>query len=214
MSSVPGLPSCDSVDHLFANNRQWVDQMIASDPQYFARLKDQQAPAYLWIGCSDSRVPANQITGLPPGEIFVHRNIPNLVVHTDLNCLSVVQFAVDQLKVRHIMIVGHYGCSGVKAALLGQRIGLADSWIRHIRDVHDKHAAALADMPVGEARHRRLIELNVIEQVNNLCRTTIVQDAWRRGQRLEIHGWVYGVHDGRLRDLAVTATNAVHTLSA
>src|ERR1700741_1508557 len=159
MSSVPGLPSCDSVDHLFANNRQWVDQMIATDPQYFSRLKDQQAPAYLWIGCSDSRVPANQITGLPPGEIFVHRNIANLVVHTDLNCLSVVQFAVDQLKVKHIIVVGHYGCSGVQAAMRGTRVGLADNWLRHVQDVHEKHEHNLRGCPTESAAIDRLCEL-------------------------------------------------------
>jgi carbonic anhydrase len=208
MPPVPESPSCERLDHLFENNERWVAQMVDADPNYFSRLKDQQEPAYLWIGCSDSRVPANQITGLPPGEIFVHRNIANLVVHTDLNCLSVVQFAVDRLKVRHIMVVGHYGCSGVKAALLGQRVGMADSWIRHIRDVHDKYAASIADLPPGESRHRRLVELNVIEQVGNLCRTTVVQDAWARGQPLSVHGWVYGVHDGKLRDLHATASQA------
>ena len=208
MPSALELPSCERLDHLFDNNERWVAQMVDADPDNFSRLKDQQAPAYLWIGCSDSRVPANQITGLPPGEIFVHRNIANVVVHTDLNCLSVVQFAVDQLKVRHIMVVGHYGCSGVKAALLGQRIGMADSWIRHIRDVHDKHAAEIAGLPLAAARHRKLVELNVIEQVRNLCRTTVVQDAWARGQALSVHGWVYGVHDGRLRDLHATASQA------
>jgi carbonic anhydrase len=190
--------------HLFENNGAWVDEMLVADPEYFSHLAEQQTPEYLWIGCSDSRVPANQIIGLPPGEVFVHRNIANVVVHSDLNCLSVIQFAVDQLKIKHIMVVGHYGCSGVGAALFGRRIGLADNWLRHIRDVYDKHAALLADWPMGEARHRRLVELNAIEQVVHVCRTTIVQDAWSRGQELTVHGWAYGVHDGKLRNLGMT----------
>jgi carbonic anhydrase len=190
--------------HLFEKNEAWVGEMLDADPEYFARLAEQQVPEYLWIGCSDSRVPANQIIGLPPGEVFVHRNIANVVVHSDLNCLSVIQFAVDLLKVKHIMVVGHYGCSGVGAALFSQRIGLADNWLRHIRDVHDKHAALLEAWPMGEARHRRLVELNTIEQVVNVCRTTILQDAWARGQVLTVHGWAYGVHDGRLRSLGMT----------
>jgi carbonic anhydrase len=189
---------------LFENNERWVERKLAEDPQFFQRLADQQSPEYLWIGCSDSRVPANQIIGLPPGEVFVHRNIANVVVHSDLNCLSVIQFAVEVLKVKHIMVVGHYGCSGVGAALFGKRVGLADNWLLHIRDVHDKHAALLAEWPIGEARHRRLVELNTIEQVVNVCRTTIVQDAWARGQPLTVHGWAYGVHDGRVRNLGMT----------
>jgi len=195
-----------SLAHLFENNEKWVAARLAADPEYFSRLAHQQAPEYLWIGCSDSRVPANQIIGLPPGEVFVHRNIANVVVHSDLNCLSVIQFAVDRLKVKHIMVVGHYGCSGVGAALNGQRIGLADNWLHHVHDVREKHAALLEEWPIGEARHRRLVELNTIEQVVNVCRTTIVRDAWTRGQPLTVHGWAYGVHDGRMRDLGMTLT--------
>ncbi|CAN7168032.1 carbonate dehydratase [Paraburkholderia hospita] len=190
--------------HLFANNDAWVSHKLEQDPEFFSRLAHQQAPEYLWIGCADSRVPANEIIGLPPGEVFVHRNIANVVVHSDLNCLSVVQFAVDLLKIKHIMVVGHYGCSGVGAALHGRRVGLADNWLHHVQDVRSKHAALLEEWPMGEARHRRLVELNTIEQVVNVCRTTIVNDAWARGQDLTIHGWVYGVHDGRVRDLGMT----------
>ncbi|CAB3690089.1 carbonate dehydratase [Trinickia soli] len=192
---------------LFANNEAWVGRKLAEDPQYFARLADQQAPEYLWIGCSDSRVPANQIIGLPPGEVFVHRNIANVVVHSDLNCLSVIQFAVDLLKVKHIMVVGHYGCSGVGAALHGQRVGLADNWLHHVQDVRTKHAALLEEWPMV-ARHRRLVELNTIEQVVNVCRTTIVNDAWARSQPLTVHGLAYGVHDGRVRNLGMTISRA------
>ncbi|MBU6489546.1 MAG: carbonate dehydratase [Burkholderiales bacterium] len=192
---------------LFANNESWVARKLAEDPQYFARLADQQAPEYLWIGCSDSRVPANQIIGLPPGEVFVHRNIANVVVHSDLNCLSVIQFAVDLLKIKHIMVVGHYGCSGVGAALHDQRVGLADNWLHHIHDVRAKHAALLEQWPMV-ARHRRLVELNTIEQVVNVCRTTIVNDAWARSQPLTVHGLAYGVHDGRVRNLGMTISNA------
>ncbi|WP_207004394.1 carbonate dehydratase [Trinickia mobilis] len=195
------------LDPLFANNEAWVERMLAEDPEYFSRLADQQTPEYLWIGCSDSRVPANQIIGLPPGEVFVHRNIANVVVHTDLNCLSVIQFAVDLLKVKHIMVVGHYGCSGVGAALHNRRVGLADNWLHHIQDVRAKHAALLDEWPMGEARHRRLVELNAIEQVVNVCRTTIVNDAWARSQPLAVHGWAYGVHDGRVRNLGMTISD-------
>jgi carbonic anhydrase len=194
----PGL------DELFANNEAWVTRQLGEDPDFFSRLKDQQSPDYLWIGCSDSRVPANQIIGLPPGEVFVHRNIANVVVNSDLNCLSVIQFAVDVLKVGHIMVVGHYGCSGVGAAVFGKRVGLADNWLQHVHDVHDKHAELLSQWPLGAARHRRLVELNTIEQAAHVCHTTIVRDAWARGQSLTIHGWAYGVHDGRLRDLGMT----------
>ena len=158
--------------HLFANNDAWVSHKLEEDPEFFSRLAHQQAPEYLWIGCADSRVPANEIIGLPPGEVFVHRNIANVVVHSDLNCLSVVQFAVDLLKIKHIMVVGHYGCSGVGAALHGRRVGLADNWLHHVQDVRSKHAALLEQWPMGEARHRRLVELNTIEQVVNVCRTT------------------------------------------
>jgi carbonic anhydrase len=193
-----------NLDELFANNEEWVASKLGQDPDFFSRLKDQQSPDYLWIGCSDSRVPANEIIGLPPGEVFVHRNIANVVVNSDLNCLSVIQFAVDLLKIKHIMVVGHYGCSGVGAALFGKRVGLADNWLQHVHDVRDKHAALLDQWPIGEARHRRLVELNTIEQVAHVCHTTIVEDAWARGQSLTIHGWAYGVHDGRLRDLGMT----------
>ncbi|MEX3592393.1 MAG: carbonate dehydratase [Burkholderia sp.] len=197
------------LSHLFENNDAWVKRKLANDPQFFERLKDQQAPEYLWIGCSDSRVPANQIIGLPPGEVFVHRNIANVVVHTDLNCLSVLQFAVDLLQVKHIMVVGHYGCSGVNTALTNHRVGLADNWLHHVQDVRDKHAKLLDQWPLGEVRYRRLIELNAIEQVVNVCRTTIVNDAWTRGQPLTVYGLVYGVHDGRMRnlDMAVSAAD-------
>jgi carbonic anhydrase len=193
--------------HLFSNNEAWVERKLSEDPQYFSRLVDQQTPEYLWIGCSDSRVPANEIIGLPPGEVFVHRNIANVVVHTDLNCLSVLQFAVDLLKVKHIMVVGHYGCSGVGAALFDRRVGLADNWLHHIHDVRAKHAALLDEWPMGDARHRRLVELNAIEQVLNVCRTTIITDAWARSQPLTVHGWVYGIHDGRVRDLGMTVSD-------
>ncbi len=197
----------DSLQHLFDNNQEWVAKVQAEDPHFFDRLKDQQKPEYLWIGCSDSRVPANQITGLPPGEVFVHRNIANVVVYSDLNCLSVLQFAIEVLQIRHIMVVGHYGCSGVGAALVNQRIGLADNWLRHVRDVRDQHQALLARTMEGEARHACLVELNAIEQAVHVCGTTIVQDAWQRGQSLNVHAWVYGVHDGRLRDLGLHATS-------
>ena len=189
--------------HLFDNNQSWVTRKLAEDADFFERLAHQQAPEYLWIGCSDSRVPANQIIGLPPGEVFVHRNIANVVVHSDLNALSVIQFAVDLLKVKHIMVVGHYGCSGVGAALVGRRVDLADNWLRHVEDVREKHAALLEDWPIGDARHRRLVELNTIEQTINVCRTTVVNDAWARGQELTVHGWTYGVHDGRLRNMGM-----------
>jgi carbonic anhydrase len=202
----PNDSSQHTLAHLFENNEKWVASKLAADPEYFSRLAHQQAPEYLWIGCSDSRVPANQIIGLPPGEVFVHRNIANVVVHTDLNCLSVIQFAVDLLKVKHIMVVGHYGCSGVAAALHGKRVGLADNWLHHVQDVRNRHAARLEAWPIGEARHRRLVELNTIEQVVNVCRTTIVNDAWSRGQPLTVHGWAYGVHDGRMRDLGMTVS--------
>ncbi len=177
------------------------------DPQFFEKLSRLQAPQYLWIGCSDSRVPANQIIGLLPGEVFVHRNVANVVVHTDLNCLSVVQFAVDVLKVRHIMVVGHYGCGGVKAALRRERVGLVDLWLRHVQDVHAKHREAIDALP-PEPAHDRLCELNVLEQVVNLCQTIVVQDAWKRGQPLTVHGWIYGLKDGLMRDLALNVGRA------
>ena len=193
-----------TLTHLFESNKAWAQSIREQDPEFFTKLSQQQFPAYLWIGCSDSRVPANQIVGLLPGELFVHRNIANLVVHTDLNCLSVMQFAVDVLKVQHIIVCGHYGCSGVRAALRGDRIGLSDNWLRHIQDVRDKHADRLRKLTGDEACHDGLCELNVIEQVTNVCATTIVQDAWDRAQDLTVHGWIYGLSDGLLRDLNVT----------
>ena len=196
-----------NLNALFNSNIAWADRIRAQHPDFFEQLAKQQNPEYLWIGCSDSRVPANEIVGLMPGEVFVHRNIANVVVHTDLNCLSVIQFAVDVLKVQHIMVVGHYGCGGVRAALFDQRVGLADNWLHHIHDVRDKHAEALAAIGLSEGRLDRLCELNVIEQVANVCQTTIVRDAWESGQELAIHGWIYGLKDGLLRDLNVTVTN-------
>ena len=188
---------------LLDRNRDWAEQMRREDPGFFERLCTQQAPKYLWIGCSDSRVPANQITGLMPGEVFVHRNIANVMVHTDLNCLSVIQFAVDVLKVEHILVVGHYGCGGVHAALTGTRVGLADNWLRHVADVAQKHAGLLEEVELEALRHARLCELNVIEQVVNVCQTTMVEDAWARGQSLSVHGWVYSLLDGRVRQLGM-----------
>lgn len=193
----------NSPKELLENNRQWSEAIRARDPQFFPRLSRQQAPKFLWIGCSDSRVPANQIVGVDPGEVFVHRNIANVVVHADLNCLSVMQFAVDVLKVEHIMVVGHYGCGGVQAVLQEQRIGLADNWLRHVGDVMQKHEDVLIAIDLPGARHARLCELNVVEQVFNVCQTTVVQDAWRRGQNVTVHGWCYGLADGRIRDLGV-----------
>jgi len=192
--------------HLFANNRAWSERIRRSDPEFFARLSGQQRPRYLWIGCADSRVPANEIVGLLPGELFVHRNIANVVVHSDLNCLSVMQFAVDVLQVEHIIVCGHYGCSGVSVALQNERVGLADNWLRHVQDVHAKHAASVLALPDTAQRIDRLCELNVIEQVANVCQTTIARDAWGRGQALAVHGWVYGLQDGLIRDLAITVT--------
>jgi carbonic anhydrase len=196
----------NDLEELFANNRAWSERIRASDPQFFARLSRQQRPRFLWIGCADSRVPANEIVDLAPGELFVHRNIANVVVHTDLNCLSVMQFAVDLLGVEHIIVCGHYGCSGVATALANRRVGLADNWLRHIQDVQAKHAALLGEIDEGERRIDRLCELNVIEQVANVCQTTIVRDAWDRGQSLAVHGWVYGLRDGLLRDLHTTVS--------
>ncbi|AEG91642.1 carbonate dehydratase [Ramlibacter tataouinensis] len=189
---------------LFAHNRAWAAQMERDRPGFFTGLQAQQKPRYMWIGCSDSRVPANQITGLEPGEVFVHRNVANVVVPTDLNCLSTIQYAVDQLKVGHLMVVGHYGCGGVQAALHNTRVGLADNWLRHIKDVCGRHRGLIEAAP-PQARHDLLCELNVIEQVVNVAQTTVVQDAWERGQPLTLHGWVYGLKDGLLKDLRMTA---------
>ena len=186
---------------LFDNNRRWAAERTRQQPDFFARLAGLQAPPYLWIGCSDSRVPANDIVGLLPGELFVHRNVANVVVHTDLNCLSVIQYAVEVLKVRHVMVVGHYGCGGVRAALEGAQLGLIDNWLRHVQDVQSAYRPLVAAMPEGEARVNRLCELNVLEQAANVCETTIVQDAWKRGQELAVHAWIYGLQDGLLRDL-------------
>jgi carbonic anhydrase len=188
---------------LLQNNREWAAEMTRQDPDFFLRLSRQQAPEYLWIGCSDSRVPANQIVGLLPGEMFVHRNVANVVVHTDLNCLSAIQFAVEVLRVSHIIVCGHYGCAGVMAALRDEKLGLIDNWLRHVQDVRWKHQAQLDALPTERARHNRMCELNVMEQVVNVSKTTVVRDAWARGQALTVHGWVYDLADGLLRDLAM-----------
>jgi len=193
-----------TIQQLFDNNRDWADRIRREDPTFFTQLSQQQSPAYLWIGCSDSRVPANEIVGLLPGELFVHRNIANIVVHTDLNCLSVMQFAVEVLKVRHIIVCGHYGCSGVRATLRGDRLGLSDNWLRHVEDVRQKHQDCLTPLGIGAVGHDRLCELNVIEQVVNVCQTTIARDAWDRGQDLTVHGWIYRLDDGLLHDLGLT----------
>ena len=195
---------------LFANNRKWAEESVREDPEFFTRLASQQAPQFLWIGCSDSRVPANQIVGLAPGEMFVHRNVANVVVHADLNCLSAIQFAVEVVKVRHIIVCGHYGCGGVLAALRDEKLGLVDNWLRHVQDVRAKHQPQLDELPTETGRHRRLCELNVIEQVMNVSRTTVVRDAWARGQSVAVHGWVYDLHDGLLRDLDVCIDLDVH----
>ena len=194
------------MDKIFTANRAWADRVRAEDPDFFDKLAKLQAPEYLWIGCSDSRVPANEITGLLPGEVFVHRNIANVVVHTDLNCLSVIQFAIDVLKVRHVMVVGHYGCGGVRAALENTRLGLADNWLRHIQDVRDKHQDFLDGIRDADTRWARLCELNVVEQAVNVARTTLVRDTWARKQPLTVHGWIYGLSDGLLRDTGFSAS--------
>lgn len=195
-----------SIQDLFSHNRAWAEQVERDRPGFFTKLVKQQKPKYMWIGCSDSRVPANQITGLEPGEVFVHRNVANIVVHSDLNALSAIQFAVDMLKVEHIMVVGHYGCGGVQAALDGARIGLADNWIRHIQDVRHRHRQLLDSLPEG-LRADALCDLNVIEQVVNVCVSTVMVDAWAKGQKVSIHGWAFGVHDGLLQDLKMTISD-------
>ena len=200
-----------SNEKLLSQNRAWAGEKIEDDPEFFKRLSALQAPEFLWIGCSDSRVPADMITGTQPGEIFVHRNIANLVVHTDLNCLAVMQFAVDILKVRHIIVCGHYGCSGVGAALRQDRIGLSDNWLRHIQDVREKHEKIIRGVSASTDAQNRLCELNVIEQAANVCQTTIVRDAWERGQELSVHGWIYGLKDGLLRDLSMTVSGPSET---
>ena len=189
---------------LLVNNRKWAAERLRRDPTFFSRLSEQQAPGFLWIGCSDSRVLANEIVGLDPGELFVHRNVANIVVHTDVNCLSVLQYAVDVLKIRHVIVCGHYGCSGIRAAMDDTAHGLIDNWLQHVQDVQDVHREELSGLSGTEARLDRLCELNVIEQVRNIARTTIVQDSWRRGHALEVHGWIYSLRDGLIKDLGVS----------
>lgn len=198
----------ESLDQLLSNNKDWAQKMIAKDPEFFKKLVAQQSPEFLWIGCSDSRVPANEIVGLLPGELFVHRNVANVIVHTDLNSLSVLQFAIDVLGIKHIIVCGHYGCSGVHAALERRRVGLADNWLRHVQDVHQKHERYLGDVLPSKERRDRLCELNVLEQVINVCQTTIVQDAWERGQSLTVHSWVYSLEDGIVRDLGMAVSQS------
>jgi carbonic anhydrase len=202
-----------TLPELFENNRLWAEKMVAREPDFFAKLVAQQTPEYLWIGCSDSRVPANEIVGLRPGEMFVHRNVANVVVHTDLNCLSVLQYAVDALHVRSIIVCGHYGCGGVRAALERTKLGLIDNWLRHVQDVRTKHRAQIDGVTDPAMQLARLCELNVIEQAVNVCETTIVQDAWARGQSLNVHACIYGIEDGRLRDLGfgVSSTEEMHS---
>jgi carbonic anhydrase len=195
------------LSNLFESNRAWAAEVSRQDPDFFERLSRQQTPQYLWIGCSDSRVPANQIVGLLPGEMFVHRNVANVVVHADLNCLSTIQFAVEILKVGHIIVCGHYGCGGVLAALRDQKLGLVDNWLRHVQDVRHKNLAQLESLETEAERHHRLCELNVIEQVVNVSQTTVVRDAWGRGQALAVHGWIYDLQDGLLRDLGMGVTS-------
>ena len=193
-----------SLKQLFDNNRAWAARTTGQDPAFLEKLARIQRPEYLWIGCSDSRVPANQITGLQPGEVFVHRNVSNVVVHTDLNALSVIQYAVDVLKIKHIIVCGHYGCGGVKSALHGERLGLVDNWLRHVEDIRDRHWPNLVRLGDPVAQWDRLCELNVIEQVMHVCRTSVVRDAWLRGQELAVHGWIYGLKDGLIKDLGVS----------
>jgi len=195
------------LSHLLDNNRRWAQQVTARNPEFFRSLVAQQSPSYLWIGCSDSRVPANEIVGLAPGELFVHRNVANIVVHSDLNCLSVLQYAIDILKVEHVIVCGHYGCGGVRAAYLKSSLGLIDNWLRHVRDVHDRCRALIERGDGEDAAINRLCEHNVIDQVGHVCQTTIVQDAWRRHQHVAVHGWIYDLRDGLLRDLQCTATD-------
>ena len=202
------------LDELFESNRRWAAETERRSPGFFTSLLAQQAPQYLWIGCADSRVPANEILGLLPGDVFVHRNVANVVVHSDLNALSVMQYAIDMLQVRHIMVVGHYGCGGVMAALTNRRVGLADNWIRHVQDVRNKHRTWLDGMEDDTLRLKALCELNVLEQSLNVCETTVVQDAWERGQSVVVHGWVYGLHNGLIEDLKMTVANAGEVAAA
>lgn len=197
-----------TLKNLFENNRAWAQQMKSRQTDFFERLSQQQSPEYLWIGCSDSRLPPNEILGLMPGDLFVHRNVANVVVHTDFNCLSVMEYAIEALKIKHVIICGHYGCGGVQAALRNLELGLIDNWLRHVRDVHGKHEAFLNRVAEEPQRWDRLCELNIVEQVHNVCNTTIVQRAWKSGQQLSIHGWIYSLHDGLLRDLNICTTNA------
>ena len=198
----------NQLDDLFEKNRAWARDTEARSPGFFSRLLQQQSPQYLWIGCSDSRVPANEIVDLLPGELFVHRNVANVVVHSDLNCLSVMEFAIDMLKVKHIMVVGHYGCSGVRAAMENVRIGIADNWLRHVQDVRNQHRDWLYRLPEGQVRADALCELNVLEQSVNVCHTTVVQDAWNRGQEVVVHGWVYGLSNGLIKDMRMSVKAA------
>jgi carbonic anhydrase len=201
------------LQELLDNNRRWAKKVEARDPGFFTGLQRQQAPQFLWIGCADSRVPANELVDLAPGELFVHRNVANVVVHSDLNCLSVIQFATDMLRVKHIIVVGHSGCGGVAAALADRRIGLADNWIRHVQDVRNRHLAWIDSLPVWR-RLDALCELNVVEQALHVCQTTMVQDAWQRGQELVVHGWCYGLHNGLLEDLAMTVERSADVAAA
>jgi carbonic anhydrase len=200
-----------NVERLLKNNREWSESISRKNPEFFTALAEQQTPEFLWIGCSDSRVPATQLVGLSPGDVFVHRNVANQVIHTDLNCLSVLQYAVDVLHVRHIIVVGHYGCGGVKAVVQNLQLGLIDNWLRHVQDIMEKHEAILRKLNTEEARINKLCELNVIEQVNNVCQTTVVQSAWERQQFVAVHGWIYGLKDGLLRDLKTHVTNRAQT---
>jgi len=199
-------PDVRKLPQLFEQNRAWALEMTTREPDFFTKLSGQQTPRFVWIGCSDSRVPANEIVGLAPGELFVHRNVANVVVHTDLNCLSVLQYAVEVLHVEHVIVCGHYGCGGIQAAYQRNSLGLIDNWLRHVQDVHDRHAAAISCQATDEAAIDRLCELNVIEQARNVCLTTIVRDAWSRGQSLAVHSWIYSLRDGLLRDLGFMAT--------
>jgi carbonic anhydrase len=198
----------DSLSNLLDNNRRWASEKIVQQHDFFKSLENIQSPQYLWIGCSDSRVPANEIVALNPGELFVHRNVANVVVHSDLNCLSVIQYAVDVLNVKHIMVVGHYGCGGVRAALTNKRYGLIDNWLRHIQDIHQKYRSIVEAAGDENKQVDRLCELNVIEQTLNVCETTVIQDAWARGQSLQVHGWIYGLNNGLIRDLKITMDSA------
>jgi carbonic anhydrase len=198
--------STQPLHQLFAQNRAWARDITSREPEFFLKLSAQQTPRYLWIGCSDSRVPANEIVGLAPGELFVHRNVANVVVHTDLNCLSVLQFAIDVLRVSHVIVCGHYGCGGIQAAYRRDSLGLIDNWLRHVQDVHDRHADLIGREAADERGMDRLCELNVIEQARNVCQTTVVRDAWTRGQELSVHSWIYSLRDGLLRDLGFVAS--------